>query len=332
MSNWLKALAVVSLVFAGSYAHAERNGSGTYTVPNTAVSGSTISSSDYNENFSDVGTEITNSLPRDGQAGMTGQFKAAVGTVGQPGITFLGDLDSGFYRIGADNWGFSLNGVKALDISTSGAVITGDLTVTGTITGTVAVDSSVPPGAIMPYAGSAAPSGFLLTHGQCVSRTTYADLFSAIGATYDNGCSGTEFGIPDLRGRVIAGQDDMGGSSANRLTGLSNGVNGDTLGASGGLESFTLATGNLPAHAHDSGSLSVGTSITNGTTVARGDSFEDVDTGGNDNAKGIHPGSAALSTLSLASGTVSGTTSNTGSGQAMPHIQPTIVINYIIKI
>jgi microcystin-dependent protein len=329
MSRWLKALAVLSLAFCGSYAHAERNGSGTYSVPNTAVSGSTISSSDYNENFSDMGTEMTNSLPRDGQAGMSGQFKAAVGTVGAPGMSFLGDLDMGFYRIGADNLGVALAGAKVLDIATTGMTVTGNLTVTGSITGTVAVDSSVPPGAIMPYAGTAAPTGFLLMHGQCVSRVTYADLYSAIGTTYDNGCSGTEFGIPDLRGRAIAGQDDMGGSSANRLTGLTNGVDGDTLGASGGLESFTLATANLPSHTHGAGSYSVGTGI-NEDNLAQGWGEQDgMSSGGGinnvmQNADEVDP--------RLDSGTVAGTSSSTGSGTAMGHIQPTLILNYIIKI
>jgi microcystin-dependent protein len=56
--------------------------------------------------------------------------------------------------------------------------------------------------------------------------------------------------LPDFRGRVLAGKDDMGGTSANRLTNQSGGLNGDTLGASGGAETHTLTTAQTPAHTH----------------------------------------------------------------------------------
>ncbi len=75
-----------------------RNGSGTYSVLNSFASGDTISSATMNANFADVGSEITNSLARDGQTTMTGQIKAANGTAALPGITFGADPDIGFYR------------------------------------------------------------------------------------------------------------------------------------------------------------------------------------------------------------------------------------------
>jgi microcystin-dependent protein len=327
--RWIYISFIAAAIASGAYAG--RNGSGTYVVPNTAVSGATISSADWNENFDDLGDEITNSLALDGQSAMSGQIKSAAGTVGAPGISMSGDLDSGFYRIGADNWGWAASGVKVADFASSGLTITGDLTVSGTISGTSAT-SDVAIGSVFPYAGSAAPSGYLLMYGQCVDRTTYADLFSAIGTAYDNGCSGTQFGIPDMRGRTIAGQDDMGGVSANRLTDLTNGVNGDTLGDTGGLESFTLATANLPSHSHTAGTLAVATTITNGTNVIRSTTgFVEVDTGGNDSALGLDTTGEANSTISLASGTVSGTSATAGSGTAMGSIPPTIILNYIIR-
>lgn len=58
-----------------------------------------------------------------------------------------------------------------------------------------------PPGMLAPYAGSSAPSGWLLCDGSAVSRTTYADLFSAISTTYGSGNGTTTFNVPDLRGR-----------------------------------------------------------------------------------------------------------------------------------
>jgi microcystin-dependent protein len=108
--------------------------------------------------------------------------------------------------------------------------------------------SAAPVGAVMAYAGSAAPSLWLLCYGQAVSRATYADLFTALSTTYGAGDGSTTFNLPDLRGRVPAGQDDMGGVSANRLTGVSGSVNGDTLGATGGEEAHVLATGEVPTH------------------------------------------------------------------------------------
>lgn len=58
-------------------------------------------------------------------------------------------------------------------------------------------------GMVFAYAGSSAPTGFLLCDGSAVSRTTYADLFALIGTTYGAGDGSTTFNIPDLRGSVI---------------------------------------------------------------------------------------------------------------------------------
>lgn len=63
-----------------------------------------------------------------------------------------------------------------------------------------------PAGALMPFAGSAAPTGYLLCEGQPVSRTAYADLFAAISTTYGVGDGSTTFNVPDLRGRVAVGK------------------------------------------------------------------------------------------------------------------------------
>lgn len=83
------------------------------------------------------------------------------------------------------------------------------------------VDPSIggtPPGAMMAYAGATAPAGWLLCYGQAVSRTTYSALFAVIGTAYGAGDGSSTFSLPDLRGRVPAGRDNMGGSAASRLT------------------------------------------------------------------------------------------------------------------
>lgn len=95
---------------------------------------------------------------------------------------------------------------------------------------------AAPVGAILPYAGTTAPQGWLFCNGQNVSRTTYATLFAAIGTTHGVGDGSTTFGLPDLRGRAVFGKDDMGGSATNRITVGNSGLSGVTLGASGGDE------------------------------------------------------------------------------------------------
>ena len=153
-------------------------------------------------------------------------------------------------------------------------------------------------GMVMPYAGASAPSGWLLSYGQAISRSTYSDLFSAIGTTYGVGDGSTTFNVPDFRGRTIAGQDDMGGVSANRLTNQSGGLNGDTLGAAGGSETHTLTVAEIPPHTHTmNGSVQSGSS----TNCAVGQGSPEIET------------------------------NPTGGGAAHNNVQPTIIVNYIIK-
>ncbi|MCZ7659199.1 MAG: phage tail protein [Xanthobacteraceae bacterium] len=79
---------------------------------------------------------------------------------------------------------------------------------------------SIPIGGGLDYWGTTAPSSnFVFAFGQALSRTAYPTLFARLGTTYGPGDGATTFNIPDKRGRVTAGKDDMGGTSANRLTG-----------------------------------------------------------------------------------------------------------------
>ncbi len=159
----------------------------------------------------------------------------------------------------------------------------------------------MPTGAIMPYAGaSPAPQGYLLCAGQSVLVDDYGDLYGVIGFTY--GGSGASFNLPDLRGRVIAGQDDMGGTSADRLTDAQADQRGGTL----GFETHTLTTTELPAHTH--GGLT------------------DIDPDGGDGGQGEDPNVDYVT--SNGDGTVSG---STGGGGPHNNVQPTIILNYIIK-
>ncbi len=104
-------------------------------------------------------------------------------------------------------------------------------------------ESVLPAGMIVDFAGSEADiaSGWLPCAGQAISRTTYSRLFLAIGTTYGTGDGSTTFNLPDCRGRVRAGKDNMGGTAANRITNAIAGFVGTVLGAFGGGESYTPA-------------------------------------------------------------------------------------------
>lgn len=124
------------------------------------------------------------------------------------------------------------------------------------------------------FAMETAPAGWLECYGQNVSRSTYASLFAAIGTVHGIGNGSTTFTLPDLRGRVIAGWDSMGGSSANRLTGITGSVNGDTFAAVGGEEGHALTGPENGPHTHgqakypgtsSSGQNMVGTANGSGT-------------------------------------------------------------------
>ena len=224
--------------------------------------------------------------------------------VGQAYFTSAADTtDNSTLTLGSSKLKVKDAGITSTQLATD-AVITAkiqDGAVTAAKLDAGAVSVLMPTGSLMPYAGASAPTGYFLCDGSAKSRTTYAGLFAIIGTTYGVGDGSTTFNIPDLRGRVIAGQDDMGGSSANRLTGQSGGVDGDVLGGSGGAETHTLSIAEMPAHTHDSGFSINNDSISGGDPIYR------------------PPGGSGLNTGS------------TGGGNAHNNVQPTIILNYIIK-
>lgn len=198
--------------------------------------------------------------------------------------------------------------------------------------GKITADNVTPVGAVMPYAGIVAPTGWLLGFGQAVSRSTYAALFAVLNpilgtatmtiaspavvtlnshglvagdaifftttgalptgvtagtryfvistdltantfkfsATFFGGAVNTSgsqsgvhtlrrspygvgdgastFNVPDFRGRALFGNDAMGGTAANRLTGQTGSMFGSVLGHSGGTETHQLQFAELPDH------------------------------------------------------------------------------------
>lgn len=106
-------------------------------------------------------------------------------------------------------------------------------------------------GSIVPYAGAAAPSGWLLCDGTAYSRSTYRTLFDILGTTFGAGDGSTTFNVPDLRQRFPLGTAASG--------------TGSTLGGTGGAIDHTH-TG--PSHTHTSttGTAAAGVDVTFATS------------------------------------------------------------------
>jgi microcystin-dependent protein len=230
---------------------------------------------------------------------------------GITGSTKLVDLSVTVGKLATD----SVSTAKILDSNVTTAKIA-DLNVTLAKLAAAAIASLRPVGEVTAYGGTSAPSGWLLCDGSAISRTTYSSLFTAISTTYGVGDGSTTFNIPDIRGRVIAGQDDMGGTSANRLTNQTGGLDGDTLGATGGAETHTLTEAQMPAHTH---TTDMNQSTQYKAFVGSG-AAEPVFSFGN-----AFEGSEAIFENPIK------TSASTGGGGAHNNVQPTIVLNYIIR-
>ena len=83
------------------------------------------------------------------------------------------------------------------------------------------VGDTNPVGTLLDYAGTTAPSGYLMCDGRQLSTSgLYAKLFAVIGYSY--GGSGANFNIPDFRGMFARYNDDMGTGAAGRDTSARN--------------------------------------------------------------------------------------------------------------
>lgn len=338
-----------------------RNGSGTYSVPTTYTSGQTITAAVVNSNFSDVGTELTNSVARDGQTTMTGPLKAANGTAAAPAVTFGSDTNTGIYRKSADTIGVACGGAEVAAISSSGIELpSGFVTV-------------MPPGAMMPYVGTTAPTGWVRANGRTIGNASSGaseranadteDLFTVLWDSFTNAVCAVSSGrgasaaadyaanktiaLPDLRGRGFFGLDDMGNSAASRLGTVI--TSATTNGASGGSETVALATGDLPSHTHGPGTLATGAGTAHSHTM-----FGTSNTGSNVTsatesvARAHVPGTPQSYTLSTSTdaasvgktsdesshthSVTSGVTAATGSGTAHSNMPPAWLGTFIIKL
>lgn len=186
---------------------------------------------------------------------------------------------------------------------------------------------SVPLGSSIDYWGSSAPnSAFALAYGQAISRSVYASLFSLFSTAYGSGDGSTTFNIPDLRGRVTAGKDDMGGSASGRLTTANGGIDGVVLGASGGSQNVTLAANQIPSlTSNGSNNITVSGTALNSST--------DVGSLANGGLNFGFSTARLVSTVSSSgSNSISVSFNPTPSQQTTKLVQPTIVCSKLIRI
>ncbi len=245
---------------------------------NRAVTGQTVQAAQVNVPFDDVQSMLSQVLLRSGAAPMAG------------------DLPMNGFKVTG-----SSDGVAPTDLATVSQI-----------------KSIVPIGTVVSYAGNTPPAGWIFCAGQTISRSTYSALFAVIGTTFGAGDGVNLFNVPDCRGRVIAGKDDMAGfPSANRLAFF--GVLARTIGGAFGAATHVLTFGQMPKHNHsitDNGHVHPG--VQNGTQST-----------GRSNALDQPPAVYSYGNTGVAFTNIS--IDIAGNDEQHNNTQPTIIFNTIIK-
>lgn len=141
------------------------------------------------------------------------------------------------------------------------------------------------------------PNGWFDCDGRSLNVELYANLFNSISYTY--GGSGTNFNIPDIRGRVCIG------------SGTGTSLSARNLGSVGGEENHTLTINEMPSHTH---SLTRRSNPDNGA-FDTGSTHQDESSAATTDRDDLGPFN----------------TNSTGSGLSHNNMQPFIVLRYLIK-
>lgn len=178
--------------------------------------------------------------------------------------------------------GTGASSYSRLPIGANGSVLVADSGSSVGVKWAAAADSTsavVPTGSVIPFAGTVVPGGYLLCDGTEQPRSTYSNLYTALGglsSPYGQGNGTSTFNLPNLKGKVVVGYD---------LTR----VYSNTMGKNGGDETVTLTQAQMPNHSHTISATSL--------SGAHGHSGTAAENGGHTHAQRDFPNSSAANDL-----------------------------------
>lgn len=208
----------------------------------------------------------------------------------------------------------------------------------------------IPTGTIMPYGGTTAPASYALCDGSVLNQADEPALYAVIGSNFNTGgeSAGT-FRLPDLRGRAPVG------------AGTGSGLTARSLGVKVGTETHTLTTSEMPSHTHTQnahthtqdahthtqnshthtqashnhttlGYLAAGPGAGSSFTYLVADMVTSPQVANGASATPVINSSTATNQSTTATNqSTTATNQNTGGDTAHNNMQPSLVLNFIIK-
>ena len=253
-----------------------RNGSGTMSVVNSFSSGTTISSAEMNANFTDFASEVTNSLPRDGQAAMTGQLKITAGTAAAPAAVFSTDTDTGFYRVAANELGVAVGGAHAGKFTSSGFVGAAE-------TAAGEVYDALPAGTEMLFYQSTAPAGWTSGSANNVALRVVNQASGIGGSDYSGTAFGDVFGDRTIAQENLPNVNLTAGSDGAHTHFVINGDGGSSV-VSPSSSNYVRQGRTIGTNADNYGLFASGTVANIGLTSSNGAHTHTVPLGGSGTA------------------------------------------------
>jgi microcystin-dependent protein len=151
------------------------------------------------------------------------------------------------------------------------------------------------------FAGNFAPNGWMFCNGQTLAILEYETLFNLIGTTY-GGDGQSTFGLPNLQSCVPIHAGTGGGATY-------------VLGQTGGLESVTLTSSQIPVHNHLAQAYE-----SNGSQPGPGGNFWA--------QSALNQFSSATPSLTMSSAAIGAT----GGSQPHDNMIPFLAVNFIISL
>lgn len=213
-----------------------------------SVSGTTVQNSGFKFTGSLSGTNTVTFTSYAGfafiQNGTSGGQNISCGISGGLAVTVPNGISMPIWSDGLNFYSLTIAGGGTTTTGSGAFVLASGATVTN-------LNGVLPTGMMVPYAGTAAPSGggWLFCDGSAVSRTTYAALFAVCSTNFGAGDGSTTFNLPDMRGRTPVGYDAS--NATGRMTNSAgNGISASTVGNSGGEQAHILSGAELAIHNH----------------------------------------------------------------------------------